>query len=297
MPKVGIVILNWNGWRDTLECLTSLRHADYPSDQLDIVVIDNGSRDQSVSQLRDQAGTTLLELPNNVGFAAGSNIGIKKALTDGCDYVLLLNNDTFVSPNFLRPLLQVFSTEPLSGVVSPKISYYDQPDHLWYAGGRFRQPRLIGEMVGLDQLDEGQHDYARVVDFAVGCCMLVRRAVFEQIGYLDERFFFYHEDVDFSHRAGQAGFSVWYQPASLILHKVSHSTRDDIAQRAFLHAQSRVLFFTKHIRGPKTLAVVGLELLRLARTAVTDLRNGRPDLTRSYVRGLLVGVRKSRALR
>lgn len=295
LPKIGIVILNWQGWRDTLDCLASVQGGDYPLTQLDIVVVDNGSQDDSVSQLRQhRTGATLLELPNNVGFAAGSNFGIQHSLVTGCDYVLLLNNDAIASPDFLRPLLRVFDRDPASGIVSPKIRYHDPSDQIWYAGGRFRQPRLIGEMIGLGESDEGQFDQARVVDFAVGCCMLIHRAVFERIGYLDERFFFYQEDVDFSYRATKAGFSVWYQPASVIYHKVSQSTRDDAGRRTFLYAQSRVIFFNKHIRGGRRPAVVGLEVLRLVRTAINNLWNGRSHLTRSYVRGIRAGLRKSR---
>ena len=293
LPKIGIVILNWNGWRDTLSCLASIRQADYPASQYQIVVVDNGSTDESVAQLRGHNGLTLLELPSNVGFAAGSNVGIRHALASGCDYVLLLNNDTLMAPNFLRPLLQTFDIDSAAGVVSPKIRYYDRPDQLWYAGGKFRQPRLIGEMVGLGQPDIGQYDQSREVDFAVGCCMLIRRSVLERIGYLDERFFFYQEDVDFSYRAAQAGFSVWYQPASVIFHKVSHSTRNDASRRTFLYAQSRVIFFAKHIRGTQLWAVVGLELLRLVRTVARSLWCGQPDLARSYVQGLLSGLEQS----
>ena len=294
LPRIGIIILNWNGWQDTLECLTSVRQVDYPTDRFDIVVVDNGSRDESVAQLRRQPGLTLLELPSNVGFAAGNNVGIQRVLADGCDYVLLLNNDTVVAPDFLTPLLQVFDIDPAAGAVSPKIRYYDQPNRLWYAGGKFRQPRLIGLMIGLDELDTGQYEQAGMVDYVVGCCMLIRRAVFEQIGYLDESFFFYQEDVDFSYRATHAGFSMWYQPASVIFHKVSHSTRNDSPRRTFLYAQSRVVFFAKHFRGARLYATVGLELVRLVRTTAKALWYGQADLARSYVQGLLAGLKQSR---
>lgn len=291
-PRVGVVILNWNGWRDTLDCLTQVRQLDYPTSRLEIVLVDNGSHDESVAQLRRQAGVTLLELPSNVGFAAANNVGIRHVLAHSCDYMLLLNNDTVVSPELLTPLLQVFHMDSTAGVVSPKIRYCDPPDRLWYAGGEFRDPRLIGYMVGLGEVDTGQYDRTRVVDYAVGCCMLIRRAVFEQIGYLDERFFFYNEDVDFSYRATRRGFSVWYQPDSVILHKVSHSTRDDLPRRTSLYAQSRVVFFAKHIRGARLLVVVGLELMRLFRILARELWHGRADMAHSYVRGLLTGLRQ-----
>jgi len=292
LPKIGIVILNWNGWRDTLDCLALVRQLDYPASRSEIVLVDNGSHDESVARLRQQSGVTLLELPSNVGFAAANNVGIRRVLADGCDYVLLLNNDTIVPPDLLTSLLDVFYADRTAGVISPKIRYYDEPDRLWYAGGRLLQPRLILQMRGRGEVDTGQYDQPLVVDYAVGCCMLIRRAVFGQIGHLDECFFFYYEDVDFSCRATKAGFSVWYQPASVILHKVSYSTRNDLPRRTFLRAQSRVVFFCKHVHGIKFCLLLWLELIRIVRSLTRELRHGRADLVRSYVQGLLAGLRQ-----
>lgn len=291
LAKIGIIILNWNGWQDTLNCLASLRQVDYPKPQLDIIVVDNGSRDDSVERLRQQQDIVLLELSCNVGFAAGSNIGIRRAISDGCNYVLLLNNDTLVPPEFLMPLLEVFAAEVRAGVVSPKIRYEDPPDRLWYAGGNFLGSRLLGEMVGMGQIDAGQHDRARVVDFAVGCCMLIGCSVFEQVGYLDERFFFYHEDVDFSLRTARAGFKIFYQPASVIMHRVSHSTRGNLPARAFHEAQSRIVFFRKHIHGSRRYIVIGLELARLVRIVAQSVFDRQVGTAVSYLQGLIAGFR------
>jgi GT2 family glycosyltransferase len=162
---------------------------------------------------------------------------------------------------------------------------------LWYAGGRFREPRLIGWMEGAGELDTGQHDNARQVDYAVGCCMLIHRRVFERIGLLDERFFFFQEDVDFSVRARQAGFEVWYQPHSVIRHKVSQSTRDDLALRGYLDAQSRMVFFRSHIRGGRIPAVLFWEFGRLTRITFMAARAGQLKLAHHYLRGLAAGWR------
>lgn len=124
--------------------------------------------------------------------------------------------------------------------------------------------------------------------------MLIRRTVFERVGYLDERFFFYHEDVDFSLRATRAGFSVWYQPASVILHRVSGSTQGNLPARTFLEAQSRVVFFAKHIRGFKLYVVIGLEIVRFIRRVAESLWTRQPELAWNYARGLLTGLDKSR---
>jgi hypothetical protein len=244
-------------------------------------------------RLRACQGITLLELPNNRGFAAGNNAGLRWALDRGYDYMLLMNNDAYGESSFLRELLSTFASEVRCGLVCPKIRYClsrEEPtQRIWYAGGKFRQPRLIGEMIGMDQVDVGQYDIPRIVDFGVGCCMLIDRRVFEQIGLLDERFFFYQEDVDFSYRATLTGFQVWYQPAALVWHAVSRSTENNQAHRTFLYAQSRVVFFAKHIHGLKWVSVIGLEMIRLLRIVTRAIWQRRPEHAMAYIRGLLAG--------
>ena len=144
---VGVVILNWNGLQDTLACLASLRQVDYPREQLVILVVDNGSADGSSERLRNEAGITLIELDKNHGYAAGNNVGICRAIQMGCQYVLLLNNDTCVAAGFLRPLLMALERHPEAGIVASKVRFFDPSNLIWYAGGLFRQPRLIGEMI------------------------------------------------------------------------------------------------------------------------------------------------------
>ena len=292
-PRVGIVILNWNGLRDTLACLDSLRQVDFPSEQSVILVVDNGSTDGSRERLRGEAGITLIELEQNRGYAAGNNVGICRALQLGCHYILLLNNDTCVSVNFIAPLLLALEQHPEAGIAVSKVLYHDPPDLIWYAGGFFRQPRLIGEMVGLREVDQGQYDVPRPVEWAVGCSMMIHRRLIEAIGLLDERFFAYEEDVDYSYRAQEAGFVIRYEPASVIWHKVSQATTGDTQWRAYLQAQSRTLFFRKHIHGLKLLVVIFMEAIRLLRFCWRALRASQPGLAWNYGRGLAAGWRQA----
>jgi GT2 family glycosyltransferase len=298
--KIGVVILNWNGWQMTLNTLESLRQSHEPAERWHVFVVDNGSDDDSVDHLRMQPDITLLELPENRGFATGSNVGIRHALAAGCAYVLLLNNDVILHPDFLPPLLDLFAQNSKVGIVSPKIRFADPPDRIWYAGGNFRQPRLIGEMVGLNEIDIGQFDNARIVDFVTGCCMLVKCEVFEYVGLLDEDFFFYQEDVDLSCRVAKAGYQVWYQPESLIWHIVSFSTANNLPKRTFYYAQSRIIFFGKHIHGfNRIVKVVILEVMRLVRTVLSAFLTRQPGQAYSYIAGTWSGLnqkwRSSRA--
>jgi len=292
-PKIGIILLNWNNWQDTLSCLGDIRGFSYPQELIEIIVVDNDSQDESITQLQIQPDIELIALDKNTGFAGGNNVGIQRCLEHGCDFILLLNNDTKSPSNLLQPLLDVFNDKPTAGIISPKIYYMDPPNTLWYAGGRFKNPRIIGDLVGIDEFDTGQYDQMREVDYATGCCMLVQRKVFQHIGLLDDNFFFYHEDVDFCYRAKLAGFSVWYQPEISIVHNISKSTTDNLPHRTYLYAQARVIFLSKHIRGFKIPWVVSLEIIRLFRRVFAGIRQRNMQLSSSYIQGILAGIKSA----
>jgi GT2 family glycosyltransferase len=290
--KIGVVILNWNNWQETLSCLESFRSLGSNEGYIAFYVVDNGSQDESPDQLRAIEDIHLTLLPNNLGFAGGCNYGIHAALQDQCNYILLFNNDAYPNGNILVPLLDIFQRDARAGVASPKIYYAEPEGMIWYAGGKFHSPRLIGEMVGMGEMDKGQHNQVRKVDFAVGCCMLVRREVFESIGLLDPAYFFYLEDIDFCYRATQVGFNIWYQPGASIVHDVSSSTRNNLPQRMYLYSQSRIVFLVKHIRGYRVPVVIGMEAIRLVRTVTRHLWRGERNLASSYIQGMISGVQK-----
>lgn len=287
--KVGVVVLNWNGLQDTLECIKSLRSVACKLTDVEIIVVDNGSTDGSAYQLSAIKDIHFLELKVNIGFAAGNNAGIRFAIQKKCDFVIVLNNDVCVAPDFIEKMLQLMEADLSIGIMAPKIYYYDEPDVIWYGGGKFRSPRIIGEMVKLNQKDNPANDCATPVDFAVGCCMLIRRNIIEEVGYFDEQFFAYEEDVDFSIRVRQAGYTIWYQPTAHIWHKVSRSTSGNSSMRYFLQAQSRVLFFSKHITRKKLPPVILLEAARLIRVVTTEMVSSRPLNAVGYVKGILSG--------
>lgn len=292
-PIVSIILLNWNGWSDTLDCLASLKLALRDGVDLRIVVIDNGSTDESVSILSKRPEIELIKSSVNRGFAAGNNIGIQHSLEAGSEFIGLLNNDTQVDPEFLIQLLRTFEQLPSVGIVSPKILYSKPQNRIWYAGGKFRNPRIIGEMIGLGQTDIGQYEAQQSVDFAVGCCMMIRNTVFDKIGFLDERFFFYHEDVDFSIRAIASGFDIIYQPNSVIFHKVASSTMHDPSISMHYEGESRIVFFFKYINGVTWASVITLEFLRMLRIVLRSILFGRFTYAVTYIRGLLSGFQRN----
>ena len=290
LPKIGIVILNWNNWQETIACISQIHDLEYPQELLEVYIVDNGSTDDSVQELSCIQEVFFIPLERNLGFAAGNNVGMKAAFESNCQYLLLLNNDTILENDFLKNLTSGFNGFPEPGIISPKI-YYANPNNLiWFAGGIFNKPRILGTMRGIDQTDNGDFNQPGRIDFAVGCCMLIHRKVINDIGYLDEAYFFYNEDVDYSLRCQEAGHIIWYQPDAVIYHKVSQSTQDNIPLRVELNTQARIVFFFKHIHGIAIPIVVLLELVRFFRRSISFIGKKEPKLISSYLKGAWEGI-------
>lgn len=241
MMNVSIVILNYNGLKDTIECLKSLFKVNLEKIKLRILVIDNASYDYSAETIRKFSKTgkhsnmltlEVIENENNLGFAGGNNVGIKEALSGGADYIMLLNNDTVVDKDFLVRLVEIFSKDKKIGIVVPKIYFYpgfefykdrykdkEKGKVIWYAGAKMDWKNLIGSHLGVDEVDNGQYDKIYETEFATGCCMLIKKEVFEKVGFLDEKYFLYYEDSDFAMRAKRKGFKIIFAPSAIVWHK------------------------------------------------------------------------------
>ena len=223
LPRVTIVILNWNGWQDTVPCVDSCLRATYPG--LRLLLVDNGSTDGSEAILRERfPSVELLQTGENLGFAGGNNAGIRRALADGADLVLLLNNDTEVDPGFVTALVEAAVARPDAGMLCPKILLHDRPDVLWYAGASFHPWLGWGRHRGYGQRDRGQFDSVEETARPTGCALLVTRALCDRVGLLRDDYFCYAEDLEWCLRAREAGLGVLYVPASRVWHKVSRST-------------------------------------------------------------------------
>jgi GT2 family glycosyltransferase len=239
---VAIVILNWRGLSDTLACLASLEKIVYRS--VKIIVIENGSGDNSADEIRlAYPDVLLLEQDHNHGFARGNNIGIQYAKKMGTDYVLLLNNDVEVEPNFLNDMVEVCEEYPFVGISGPTIYYYDHPDLIWSAGGRVDWVKGETHMVGIDQIDTGQFGTVpRAVEWITGCALLIKMQLIDQIGGLDERFFAYYEEAELCIRARRAGWGIVHVPTAKLWHKITRRARDESSQVNYYMTRNRLLF-------------------------------------------------------
>jgi GT2 family glycosyltransferase len=247
-PRVSIVILNWNSYQVTLDCLVSLRNMDYRN--FEMVLVDNGSVDGSPARLLENVPEIrLIRNATNLGFAGGCNAGIRDAIRRGTDYVLLLNNDTIVAPDFLSQLVRVAGSDEKIGAVSPKIFFFDHPDRLNYAGGEHRRWRLFPKVFGLRQLDDGRYDKIRKVSFLTGCAFLIKAEVVRKIGVLEEVYFHFYEDIEWSLRVLKAGYKTMYVPSSVIWHK-EHYVTDKNQENGFIEfhlARANMIFARKHV--------------------------------------------------
>jgi len=242
-PSVAIIILCYNGVHDTLACLRSLARITYPPEQHTIIVVDNGSSDDTVSQVRAAyPHVVILENRANLGFAAGNNVGLRYALNNTFAYTLLLNNDTEVDADFLSALVDVAEASPGVGVVGPTIYYYERPDMIWSAGGGIDWRRGHSVGYGHGQPDCGQYAAPGAVAQVSGCALLVKRAALERAGLLDERFFMYYEEIEWCVRVARAGYQILHVPASRVLHKIPLNARFDREYLAYYMTRNRLLF-------------------------------------------------------
>jgi GT2 family glycosyltransferase len=221
--KVFLVLLNWNGKEDTLECLASVSKIDYPN--LHVIVVDNGSRDDSVAAIQGAfPEVTILETGRNLGFAGGNNVGIRYALANGAQYILVLNNDTIVDAQLIRNFLEVSAIDEQAGIFGAKVYYYSQPNRIWYAGGRWLNKISAFIHVGLNEVDdENVFSSVTETDYACGCAFFVKADVLRQVGMFDEKFFLMFEETDFCYRARRGGFRCLFVPNAKVWHKVSVS--------------------------------------------------------------------------
>ena len=248
-PRVSIIILNWNSYEVTLDCLLSLRKIDYSN--FEVVLVDNGSIDESPGKLLENVPEIrLIRNATNLGFAGGCNVGMRDVLRRRTDYLLLLNNDTIVAPDFLSQLVRVAESDEKIGAASPKILFFDRPGRLNYAGGEHRLWRLFPEVFGLRQLDDGRYDKLQEVSFLTGCAFLIKAEVVRKIGVLEEIYFHFYEDIEWS----LAGTEGWIQNILCsfrrkIWHK-EHYVTDKNQGNGFIEfnlARANMIFARKHV--------------------------------------------------
>lgn len=236
-PKVFIIILNYNGVDFLKKTLTSVLQVDYPN--LEIVLVDNNSRDGSFEDARRIFPKIVcIKNSENLGFSAGNNIGIEYALERGADYILLLNYDTQVKKDFLTPLVDMLEKDKKIGIASPIILESETPN-VWFSGGKIDWLKMKTEHLKNNLKENYFHS-----DYITGCAMIIRKEVFKEIGLLDEDYFLYWEDADFSVRAKKAGYTLAVCAGSQIRH--FEKSQEKKANKMYWLVLSGLIFFRKN---------------------------------------------------
>jgi hypothetical protein len=293
--RIIAVVLSWNGREDTLRCLDSLR-------DVETICVDNGSEDGSPEAVADRfPNVELIENRENLGFAGGNNVGIRRALERGADWVWLVNNDAVAEPEALEALAEAARERPDAGVLACKVFFAEPRNVLWYAGGDFHLLLgYSGRQDGYGQRDDGRFERIRDVGRATGAAMAVSREAIERVGLLDEDLFAYVEDVDWCLRIRAAGFGVVVVPAARLWHRVSASTGGRVSTtNLYYDTRNTLAVCERHrplpppFRGLRRGLVVSAHLVQAARQS-----NRRPATAavlegwRDFKRGRL-GPRKS----
>ena len=246
-PAVWVVILNWNGLADTLECLESVSRIRYKETQ--VVVVDNGSPESEVDTITATfPGTTVLRNGTNLGYAGGNNVGIRHAVRHGARYVWLLNNDAIVAEDCLTALIAAGEEHPQVGLLSPIIYDYAPPRRIQFAG-------TILDYAGethhtLRSVEEAHAAAERAPLLLWGTALLIKRDTIEATGVLDERYFAYHEDMDYCLRSLARGFGTLVVPEATVFHKDGRSLGSPASPiKEYLVVRNWYFFWRTYLRG------------------------------------------------
>jgi GT2 family glycosyltransferase len=271
--KIGIATVLFNSGSvlpDFLEALRTQTHTNYL-----VYAVDNASNDASVALCRAEGNHfQVIENEENTGFAHATNQGIRRALEDGCEIVLILNNDVVFKPDFLHQLLQGLRRQN-ADLVAPVTYYHERPNVIWAAGGTLQ--RWFGYRpihLGMGETDNGQFNVDRAIEFAPGSCIFAHRSVFSSVGLLDETYFTYWEDTDFAVRAVQAGLSNFLIPGAKLWHKVSSLAGKNSSFQIHYATRNHALYIHKHCA---TIPASLLSTLYLTWYRISSLLRRRKD--------------------
>jgi len=253
---VTVVVLGWNGLALTRATLDSLRRCSVPEDwRLHVMLVDNASSDGSPAAIADEfPEVELVALPENRRFAGGNNVGIARALEDGSDAVMLLNNDVQADPGLIEKLLAALAERPGAGAAAPLIYHAAPTDLIWYAGGRCEVDLAHTAHRGIRERDHGQYRAVEETGYLTGCCLLATAEAWRKVGLLDEGYFIYAEDADWSLRARRAGYRLLFVPTARLWHEVSASSGGAVNPwKIYQRLRANARLFSRHARGFEVL--------------------------------------------
>ncbi len=245
--SVAIILVNWNSFDVTNDCIQSLKNIDYKAHR--VLVVDNGSIDGSGEKLlTTHPEIILIKSETNQGFTGGNNLGFQYAIKNGFTYSIMLNNDTFVEPDFLTHLVQYMEKHPNTGAIQSRIHYNHDRSILWNGGSYYSNWFGFAYTKGINQKPSKPYLQIKEVDWVTGCSFFVRNAVLAETGLLAQNMFIYSEDVDLSFRIKALGYSLIYHPDSVVYHIAGMSNKSKTkGKEGFLNPIVHYLNFRNRI--------------------------------------------------
>jgi hypothetical protein len=285
-PLVSIVSVQYGHPEVTIDMVKSLRKISYPN--IEVIIVDNNSPDEHPEIVKEECPEIIyIESKENLGFAGGNNLGFKVAKGK---YILLLNNDTEVEPDFLEPLVEKMEQNPNIGIVSPKIRFFHTPDTLQYVGYDPINPiTQRGGAKGFGEKDTGQYEEDVEASYGHGAAMMVSMEAIKKVGLMADIFFLYYEELDWAHRIRDAGYKIYYVHKSIIYHKESISTGGRVSPlRAYYMTRNRIMYLRRNFYGlTYFLAILYQLFIAVPKNSLIIAIKANPKYIRAYNKGVL----------
>jgi GT2 family glycosyltransferase len=284
-PRIAIIIVAWNNYKSTQECVESILNQRFV--EVQIFLVDNGSKIEPLDDLvHDFPMIKYIYSSSNLGFAAGTNLGLREALATDLDYFLIINNDTRADELMLQELLAALEDQEV-GLTAPIIYFDDAPDKIWSSGGTMNDLMLM-------PLDSHNTKYAIYCPtkrtFVSGCCYLLKREMLEQVGLFDERFFLYFEDLDFCKRINEAKWQMMVIPTAKLWHKISQSSGGQYSEvERYHYGVSSGLYFRKYMSIANAIPIILFRLGNAIKMTMMLMLRGEIVAMKSYLKGLYKG--------
>ncbi len=284
-PRVVVVVLNSNRREDTLACLASLAASAYSNQ--DVILLDNASTDNSVEAVSAAfPAVEIIRLRENRGYAGNNNVGISSAMAREADWVFVLNEDTVLDPNCVSHLVAAGESDPAIGIVGPTVYHFDEPDVIQSAGGLIG-PAWESRHLAQNEPDHGQFRQEHDVDWISGCGIMLRRGVIEQVGMIDERYFYYWEETEWCIRAGRAGWRIVHVPKAKLWHKGVQRDYHPSPHVTYYATRNRLMTLARHRAPVKSWTGA---FMQIGRTLVSWTIRPRWRAMRQHRRAMWRGV-------
>jgi len=289
-PVLSIITVNYNGLTDTIELIDSLvKHI--ASVNFEIIVVDNASRVDEAEVIREKYPDVItIRSDRNLGFSGGNNLGILKAKGT---YIFLINNDTYVTSDGFRALIDRLESNSSIAAVSPKIIYTGQGNRIQFAGYEpLTKITLRNDIFGFGEPDDGRWNKPAPTPIMHGAAMMLKKSAIEQVGMMPEIYFLYYEELDWSASFLRAGYELWYDPSCVIYHKGAQSTGAESPLRIFYMTRNRLLYASRNLKPlEKSLSILYQILLANPKTVLLFFLKGKPSLSKACIRGVLAFFR------